>query len=428
MPLIILPGQSNSVPTDYHAQLNKHHWAYPYIVTALVQQGGKLVDLSKGVSRKTSYGVPSPVYNKQWGPGTNYTSTSGDEFIKDITVNQNTGAIFGIVTPRELAVKYLLSTSVTSVKIDTTTTQITAALNNGLSYSGAALAVDTPICIGYTADRYAALGGGATNYLFINGEAASTDGASTLSNALPISRVGAGGLFRGSGLESSSYTDVHVFLILSGIAPSAAQHKELFDNPWKLFTGRPRRLYFDVPAGGQTIAVGQSSETDTAQALSRIKRAALAQIAETDAAQAITAAKRRAVGQATETDTAQPITQPGEQIVAVGQAAETEFAQAIAHYKRLGVLQPAESDSAQPISISKRRAVGQASEADTAQPIGRPGSQTISLGMATETDIALPISRRILSIARMMTAAAESARSPATGSARRPASLSTSRR
>jgi hypothetical protein len=72
---------------------------------------------------------------------------------------------------------------------------------------------------------------------------------------------------------------------------------------------------FEVDAG-QTVAVGQVTETDLAQPVAW-------------------APKRRLVGQASETDLAQPITPVTAQIIAVGQASETDLAQPVGAIKTL---------------------------------------------------------------------------------------------
>lgn len=195
---------------------------------------------------------------------------------------------------------------------------------------------------------------------------------------------------------------------------SQGEAQALSLRPWQLFRARRRVLYFDVAAGGgitaavgqvtetdtaQAIAVspirrllGQIVETDTAQAVARIKILAISQTTETDAAQAVSSRKVRAVGQAGETDTAQAIAEAGAITAAVGQTTETDAAQAIAVSPLRRLLgQAAEADSAQAIAEAGAivAAVGQAQESDAAQAIS--SSKTLAVGMVTETEFAQAI-------------------------------------
>lgn len=120
----------------------------------------------------------------------------------------------------------------------------------------------------------------------------------------------------------------------------------------------------------QTIAVGQVTETDTAQAIAWApKRRFVNQVTETDLAQPITRRKTAAVGQVVETDLAQPIARLKTKLVS--QASETDLAQAIV---RSGITVPVgqviETDVAQPIAVNPiRRLVGQVTETDVARAI-----------------------------------------------------------
>jgi hypothetical protein len=207
--------------------------------------------------------------------------------------------------------------------------------------------------------------------------------------------------------------------------------------------------------GGQTIGVGQATETETAQPVSRSKTRAAAQAAETETAQAITARKTAAAGQAAETETAQAVTRAkartlgqaiesetaqavsflGPKIIAVGQAVEAETGQAVGARKTRAVGQAAEAEQAQTATVRKTRAlaqatetetaqpagrlkaraagqavetetgqavarrktrtVGQATETETAQPIGQPGEIIVAVGQATETETAQPVTPRL---------------------------------
>lgn len=145
-------------------------------------------------------------------------------------------------------------------------------------------------------------------------------------------------------------------------------------------------------AGGQTVAVGQVTETDLAQAIARLKTKALGQASSTETAQPITALKTRALGQAAETDLAQTLT--ARKTKTLGQTTETDTAQPISHGGfQVTVNQAAETDVAQAVAWApKHRLVGQAVEIDLAQPISR-GAQIIEIAQASETDLAQAIAR-----------------------------------
>jgi len=191
----------------------------------------------------------------------------------------------------------------------------------------------------------------------------------------------------------------------------------------------------------QVIAVGQATETDTAQTItpSLAKVIAVNQATETDTAQAIGRLKTAAVGQATETDTAQALTgylgpkvwlnstatltgatamtvtawsldgtsvtfsdpqdaQTGslwlgvENVQAGGGEANTGWIAVTVTASGLfaTVNQASETDTAQAIALELRRLVTQATETDTAQPITvNPQRRLVS--PASETDTAQPI-------------------------------------
>lgn len=143
--------------------------------------------------------------------------------------------------------------------------------------------------------------------------------------------------------------------------------------------------------GAQVIAVGQVVETDTAQAITRVKTKSVGQVTEIDTAQAITRAAgiTASVGQVVETDTAQSIGKA--KTKAIGQVTETDTAQAINENKSRTVGQPAETDTAQAIAKRKTKAVGQSVETDIAQSIIRFLPGVIAVGQVTETDTAFPI-------------------------------------
>jgi hypothetical protein len=143
----------------------------------------------------------------------------------------------------------------------------------------------------------------------------------------------------------------------------------------------------------QTNPVGQVSETDTAQALTRQKRTAVGQVTVTNTAQPITrgaAPHNINVGQVSEADTAQAIAR--RKAKAIGQPSEGDTAQAITRRKSKAVGQVSETDSAQQIKPAHARTLGQPSEADTAQATGRRKSKAV--GLPTEADTAQPVTGR----------------------------------
>jgi len=166
--------------------------------------------------------------------------------------------------------------------------------------------------------------------------------------------------------------------------------------PWLEFS---QTITFAAPA--EVIAVGQASETDTAQAITLPAPTVVAvgQGSETDTAQAITkvlGAVTIAVNQATETDLARPIAVSQGVIIAIGQATESDLAQSIAVYATATIAlgQATEIDLAQIILLagaSQTISVGQATETDTAQTISSPTPITIAVGQASEIELALAI-------------------------------------
>jgi len=191
----------------------------------------------------------------------------------------------------------------------------------------------------------------------------------------------------------------------------------------------PPGFDWELAGGPQTIPVGQATETETAQAVGRLKVKATDQASETETAQAVTVHKTRAAGQATEVETAQPVGKA--KIKAIGQAVETEVAQTVGARKTVVVGQAVEVETAQGVTVAggqigqavetevaqqltvrkakaagqaieaeqaqaltvrKARAVGQATETEAAQPVGK--AKTKTAGQAVETETAQSIGRR----------------------------------
>lgn len=115
--------------------------------------------------------------------------------------------------------------------------------------------------------------------------------------------------------------------------------------------------------------IGQASETDSPQAMSRTKARAIAQAVEADLAQPLSPAKARSIGTAVESDAAQPM--------------------ARARARTLGLAQ--ESEIVQPLSAARVRAVGQLLEADLPLALSRAKARVI--GPVLELDAPLALSR-----------------------------------
>ena len=164
--------------------------------------------------------------------------------------------------------------------------------------------------------------------------------------------------------------------------------------------------------GPHIVAVGQATETDTAQTITKAKTKAISQVLETDTAWAITKVKSRILNQVLETDTAQPLSKSKIKIigqvvetdvaqaitkagitVSVGQVVETDVAQVVLRLKVRAIGQVLEADTAQVISEVKSRTLGQVVEIDTAQLLSK--SKVKAVGQALETDTAQPITRSI---------------------------------
>lgn len=158
-----------------------------------------------------------------------------------------------------------------------------------------------------------------------------------------------------------------------------------------------------LAGAGQTIALNQTSESDTAQPVGSAKHKAVDQAGETDLAQAVSSRKAGALGQVMETDAAQAIA--AARRVALGQAGETDSAQAVAPRKVLALGQVTETDAAQAVTVpgSINVAVGQATETDGAQAIDT--TKVVSAGQVLESDAAQAVSSRKVLAVGMVTEA-----------------------
>jgi len=146
------------------------------------------------------------------------------------------------------------------------------------------------------------------------------------------------------------------------------------------------------PSPADVISVNQANETDTAQAVSRIKNKAVGQNTETDLSQAIAKIKQLVTGQNLETDLAQSITR--QKVYAIAQIAETDLAQTItvgSGETVIPVAQVSETDSTFSVTVRKIVSVTQVTETDTPQLI--LSIKIVALGQVTESELAQAISR-----------------------------------
>ena len=139
------------------------------------------------------------------------------------------------------------------------------------------------------------------------------------------------------------------------------------------------------PSTGLSATVNQNSETDTAQAVAKVKQKAIGQDAETDTAQTVTRVKQKAFGQNSESETAQAFA-PVKQVT-LNQVTETDTAQAITHVGPITVTlnQVSETDTAQTITARKAQAVNQINETDTSQSLSARKTQSINQINESET-------------------------------------------
>lgn len=156
--------------------------------------------------------------------------------------------------------------------------------------------------------------------------------------------------------------------------------------------------HYAAGTGAQTIALGQATETDSAQSIANTSQSiALAQATSTMSAQALTVvigAAAVAVGRATEADSAQALTVASPITVALNRASETDSASDFVVISSGALAQATEADSAQTLTVvpgATAVALGQADETDEAQALAVQQPQTVALGQAEETDSASPL-------------------------------------
>ena len=153
---------------------------------------------------------------------------------------------------------------------------------------------------------------------------------------------------------------------------------------------------YTVAASGQTIAIGQISETELAQPLTPLKTVIAGQVSETNLAQALAPAKQVPILQVTETDLAQAISML--QGIGINQVIEADAAFAFAARKLIGMGQVEETTEAATVPGLKTVQMGQVSESNLAQGLQLvAGSQ---INQVVETNTAQPMGvRRVVSLA-----------------------------
>jgi Concanavalin A-like lectin/glucanases superfamily len=146
-------------------------------------------------------------------------------------------------------------------------------------------------------------------------------------------------------------------------------------------------------SGGLSATLGQLTETDTPQSLTRRKQKTLGLVTETDTPQPLTRRRRLTLNQLTETDTPQPVAR--RKLKGLLQTTEADTAQALGERKLKTLGLSTETDTAQPITAQLQGGdvvLGQQSETDTTQPLGRRKQK--ELIQQTEIDTPQPLTRR----------------------------------
>lgn len=165
----------------------------------------------------------------------------------------------------------------------------------------------------------------------------------------------------------------------------------------------------------KTLAVGQATETDTAQAITPAltsgggQTIAVGRVSETDASQALTARKDVPLAGAAETDTARALA--ASKLLALARAFEADAAQALAASKSLALVGTTETDTAQAVTAIDPilQSAGQSTETDTAGAMS--ARKTAAVSQASETDTAVaaavsPIRRLVVAAIETLSAAA----------------------
>lgn len=171
--------------------------------------------------------------------------------------------------------------------------------------------------------------------------------------------------------------------------------------------GRAAVFCVAAAAGGQTIPVGQVTETDLAQAVGVAKSKTIGLAAETDSAFGVSSVTAIPVGLATENDSAFAVATAKSKAVglvleadsafevtanrahAVGLATESDSALAVTRTSGIPVGQAVENDSVFAVSAAKSRSAGLATESDSAFAV--TADRAHQVGLAVENDSAFDI-------------------------------------
>lgn len=161
---------------------------------------------------------------------------------------------------------------------------------------------------------------------------------------------------------------------------------------------------------GQTIALGQVAETDTARALTRLKTRAVGRVTETDTSRTITPQRLVALGRVTETDAARGVTVL--KTVTLTRVSETDTSRALSRPQLVTLSQVAETDTSRTLTGAKTEDLGRVAETDAARAI--TSVKTQALGRVSETDTARaltwnPVTRLVSRVAESDTSRAVAA-------------------
>jgi hypothetical protein len=147
--------------------------------------------------------------------------------------------------------------------------------------------------------------------------------------------------------------------------------------------------FADAPSAGQTVILGQPSETNTAQPITvNPRRRLIGQVVQSNSAQALARKKSRAVAQATQLNTAQGVTRA---LSSLGQVTQLNTAQAFSKRKVKAFAQAAEGNTSGVLTRVKRRSIGQASS--TEQPFSLSRAKRRTLGQTIQLNTAQVLTR-----------------------------------
>lgn len=136
---------------------------------------------------------------------------------------------------------------------------------------------------------------------------------------------------------------------------------------------------------------GPPFETDTAQAITRVKSRLLGQATETGVSRPFAALKVKAVGQVVLANAAQAVARI--KVRALGMATVTHIAQALARVKAITIARAAGIEMAQSLAKLKLKAIGQTTETETAQALTRVRSRVVSQSTETGASRAITIAK-----------------------------------